>query len=279
MSMKTSVTALTGAFLLGAAALLAGCASVDRGSAQASQQAPEAARVPVVSVPRNETLPTFVVAVEPFQYSAAGVTSGAADGSNIYNQPGGQVGPGVAAQLTTALTNAGNVSVVELDALTKNPDGTYTCKMLPGEVGPFIVRGMVTEFNETADLSGDKRGGSAGSLGVGMGIVGGATGSHTLSTVGGVTAAANPTYENEKVKRSGMVGMDLKLVDGRTNRIVRGYVAQGSFTTVSAKSGMSLFGVGGADTEFAASALGQATRAAMNDAVQKTVDSLAVAPR
>jgi curli biogenesis system outer membrane secretion channel CsgG len=251
-----------------------GCATVDRGSAQASAQAPEAARVEIVSVPYNAALPKYVVAVEPFNYGAAGITSGAADGSNVYNQPGGQVGAGVSAQLTTALTRAGNISVVELDALTKNADGTYSTKLQEGEIGPFIVRGTVTEFNETADLSGQKRGGSAGSLGTGLSIIGGATGSSTLATTGGVTAAANPTVENEKVKRSGMVGLDLKLVDGRTNRIVRGYPAQGSFTTVSAKSGMSVFGVGGADTEFAASALGQATRQAMNTAVQETASAL-----
>ncbi|MCC7392060.1 hypothetical protein IT571_06840 [Candidatus Sumerlaeota bacterium] len=257
-----------------AVSLAIACAEVDRGSAQATAQAPEAARVEVLSIPYNAALPKYVVAVEPFQYGAAGVTSGAAEGSNIYNQPGAQIGPGISAQLTTALTRAGNISVVELDALTKNADGTYATKLQEGEIGPFIIRGTVTEFNETADLSGQKRGGSAGALGHGMSIIGGATGSSTLSATGGVTSAANPTVENEKVKRSGMVGLDLKLVDGRTNRIVRGYNSSGSFTTVAAKSNMKVFGVGGEDSEFAASALGQATRQAMNDALKQTAEVL-----
>ncbi|MCC6546389.1 hypothetical protein IT570_04395 [Candidatus Sumerlaeota bacterium] len=264
------------AMVCAAVSLAVACAEVDRGSAQASASAPEAAKVEVLSIPYNAALPKYVVAVEPFEYGAAGVTSGAAEGSNIYNQPGAQVGPGVSAQLTTALTRAGNVSVVELEGLTKGPNGTYTTNLQEGEVGPFIVRGIVTEFNETADLSGKKRGGSAGALGTGLGIIGGATGSSTLSATGGVTAAANPTVENEKVKRSGMVGLDLKLIDGRTGRIVRGYNASGSFTTVAAKSNMKVFGVGGEDTEFAASALGQATRQAMNTAVKETVDALSV---
>jgi curli biogenesis system outer membrane secretion channel CsgG len=79
--------------------------------------------------------------------------------------------------------------------------------------------------------------------------------------------------------RSGMVGMDLQLVDGRSGRIVRGYNCAGTFKTVSATSGLSVFGIGGGDSAFAASALGQATRAAMNDALRQTSDALAMAPR
>ena len=77
----------------------------------------------------------------------------------------------------------------------------------------------------------------------------------------------------------GMVGMDLMLVDGRSARILRSFNSGGTFQTQSATSGMSLFGIGGGDAEFAASALGQATRVAMNDAVRKTADTLKSAPR
>ena len=46
-------------------------------------------------------------------------------------------------------------------------------------------------------------------------------------------------------------------------------VCAGKFTSEAATSGFSVFGIGGADTAYAASALGQAQRAAMNDAVQQ----------
>jgi len=51
-------------------------------------------------------------------------------------------------------------------------------------------------------------------------------------------------------------------------------VANGSFTSESAASGFSLFGVGKASNAFAASALGQANRAAMNSATTQIVDRL-----
>jgi hypothetical protein len=45
-------------------------------------------------------------------------------------------------------------------------------------------------------------------------------------------------------------------------------------TAVSATSGLSLFGAGGGSSAFAASALGQATRAAMSDAVRQVMGQL-----
>ena len=283
--------------------ILSSCATVDRTSAQAQAGAPVAAQVEVVSIPYNPNLPRFVVAVAPFDYGASGITSGNSiarapspdgslgaivfggldegGGSPISHQsgPGAQVGNGMSAQLVTALTRCGNISVVEPDMIESNPDGTYTCKMLDGEVGPFVIKGMVTEFNETADLEEKKRGGSLGLAGAALGIAGAVTGSDALAITGGGIAAANPTYENKKMTRMGMVGMDLQLIDGRTRRIVQGYNASGTFKTVSATSGLSVFGIGGGDAQFAASALGQATRAAMNDAVQKTMTALSFAPR
>jgi len=51
-------------------------------------------------------------------------------------------------------------------------------------------------------------------------------------------------------------------------------VSHGSFTAESASSGVSVFGIGGGESAFAASALGQATRAAMNDTVKQLSDKL-----
>ncbi len=259
--------------LLAGAALivsLSGCASVDRQGVQAQAGAPVAAQVQMVSIPYNASLPRYVVAVEPLDYGASGLTSG----GEYQAGPGSQVGAGMAAQLTTALTGCGNISVVEWEGIQKTDDGTYTCKLQDGEVGPFIIKGAVTEFNETADLSGKKRGGSLGTAGAVMGIAGAVTGNRGLTYGGAGVAAANPTYENEKVTRSGMVAMDLKIVDGRTQRVVRGFRSSGTFTTQSATSGLTVFGIGGSNQEFAASALGQATRAAMNDALQQIASSL-----
>ena len=190
------------------------------------------------------------------------------------------VGPGLAAQLTTALSHSGNISLLDPSALVQAADGSYSCKLGLGEVGPYIVRGTVTEFNETADLSEQKRGGSLGPLGAVLGVAGAVSGNGGLGWAGAGLAAANPTYESRKTTRTGMVGIDLRVVDGRNGRIVSAFNTSGSFTTQSATSGLSVFGIGGGNAEFAASALGQATRVAMNDSVVRvSSDLLARAPR
>lgn len=288
--------------IVAVAALATACAEIDPIGAQAQTGAPVAAQVEVVQIPYNPSLPRYVVAVLPLDYGASSITSGGGPDrgaptvnggalsvvsggvhergmANSGAQPGFQVGAGMAAQLTTALTRAGNIAVIEPSMLREQPDGSYTCKLQPGEVGPFVLKGTVTEFNETAQADESTRGGSLGGVGAVMGIAGAVAGKPGLGWTGAGIAAANPSYQNSKMKRSGMVGMDLQLVDGRSGRIVRGMPCQGTFTTVSATSGMSLFGIGGGDAKFASSALGQATRAAMNDAVQQTVNALIAAPR
>lgn len=283
-----------------------GCAATnnfDASRAQATDQAPVAAQVEVATLPYDPNLPTFVVAVMPLDYSASGQISGggqaapagtpSATGSTTYSvdpntgnvtvQASSDVGPnigrGISAQLITALTRWGNVSVVDADGITRNADGTYTTRMQPGEVGPFVIRGTVTEFSETAQSSGSGRRVSGGALGLAAAVGGALTGNRGLTTAGSAVAIANPTVENQQMERTGMIGMDLQLIDGRTARIVRGYNCSGSFTTMSATSGVSVFGIGGSDSEFAASALGQATRAAMNDALNQTAEALRTAAR
>ncbi|NIA12631.1 MAG: hypothetical protein GWP08_01030 [Nitrospiraceae bacterium] len=254
----------------------AGCATatVDRTQAQAQEGAPTAAEVPVLTIPYDPNLPRFVVAVDTLDYSASGQISGG--GAPIQNA---DIGKGLSAQLITSLTKAGNISVVDWAGVTNKGDGTYTAKMQDGEVGLFILKGTVTEFNETADLSAKKRGGSLGRAGLLVGIAGAISGDRATTYTGAGIAAANPTMERGEMKRSGMVGMDLRLLDGRTGRVLGSYVCKGTFTTMSSSSGVSLFGIGGTNTEFAASALGQATRAAMNEALRQTFAGLRNAPR
>lgn len=256
--------------------LLAGCATtpMDTSQAQAHEGEPVAAQVAQLVVPYDPNLPRFVVAVEPLDYSASGQISGG--GARPQDK---DIGPGLAAQLITALTKGGNISVLDRAALVNKGDGTYSCSLEPGEVGPFLIKGAVTEFNETAEASAKNRGGSLGRAGVIAGIAGAVTGSRDLTLTGAGVAAANPTYEKGEMKRSGMVAMDLQLVDGRSARIHSSYRCSGTFTTMSSASGMSLFGIGGTNTQFAASALGQATRAAMNDALRQTAQALKSCPR
>jgi curli biogenesis system outer membrane secretion channel CsgG len=68
--------------------------------------------------------------------------------------------------------------------------------------------------------------------------------------------------------------MDLQLVQPDSGRILGAVVVAGKFIAESATSGVSLFGVGGGGSAFAASALGQATRAATNDAIRQIMARL-----
>ena len=65
-----------------------------------------------------------------------------------------------------------------------------------------------------------------------------------------------------------------QIVDPTNGRLVGSVVANCSFTSESAANGFSLFGFGTASNAYAASALGQANRAAMNSATTQIVQRL-----
>jgi len=275
-------------------------ATVDKQSVKATQNAPESTQVEVVRIPYDPSLPYYVVTVEPLSFDASGEGGGSAppvpgrrygwgpwgwgllpEGPQArpYNPPpqgaSGNMGSAIASQLVTALSNAGNVRIIDYDYYleNKNRPGNLV-KKSQREVGPFVIRGSVTEFNEIAEATGSSTGGSLGGLGAALGIAGAIAGNTPAAVTGAGVAVANPTFENTKARRTGSVAMDLKIVSPSSGRLVGSVVANGSFTSESAASGFSLFGVGKASNAFAASALGQANRAAMNSATSQIVDRL-----
>ena len=295
--------ALTFTFTLDATAQLRKKKRLNKSDAQATSVAPESTQVETVSFPYDPNLPQFVVVVEPFDYSASGQISGGGQAAPVaatgasgesytvldngtiqssWNASyGPQIGTGISKQLMTALSGWPNVTIIEPDAVKPNGDGTYSCKLQPGEVGPFIIRGTVTEFMETAEAEGRKRGFNSRGLGVATGIIGGITGNRGVAAAGAGVALVGPNYQNERTNRTGMVGMDLRVLDGRIARVAPGgaFQAHGTFTTLSAGANLSVLGVSSGNTEMAASSLGQATRVAMNDALQKARAALLNAQR
>lgn len=276
---------------------------IDKSEAKATATAPESTQVDKVTIPYDPNLPQFVVVVEPFDYSASGETSGAeqsapsggvesngevytaTDDGNIRttwsSSSAPAIGKGIAKQLTSALGGWANVTIIEPDALQKKSDGTYDIKLQPGEIGPFIIRGTVTEFSETAEAEGRGKGFDSRKLGVATGLIGAITGNRDVAAVGTGVAIVGPKVKKENMKRTGMVGMDLRVLDGRIARVTPGgaFDVQGSFTTVSAGSDISVLGISSERSQMASSSLGQATRAAMNDALLKTHDTLMNAKR
>jgi curli biogenesis system outer membrane secretion channel CsgG len=271
---------------------------IDKSEAKATATAPESTQVEKVTFAYDPNLPRYVVVVESFDYSASGEMSGADSGTpaggieasgesytvlddgriqtSWSSSAGPAIGKGMSKQLMTALSGWPNVVLVEPDAIQKNGDGTYALKLQPGEVGPFIIRGTVTEFVETAEAESSGKGFDSRKLGLAAGLVGAITGERGVAAAGAGVAIAGPEFKKAKMKRTGMVGMDLRIIDGRTARITPGgsFDCQGSFTTISAGSDFSVLGISGGGSEMAASSLGQATRAALNDALVKAHDSL-----
>jgi curli biogenesis system outer membrane secretion channel CsgG len=185
------------------------------------------------------------------------------------------MGNTIANQLVTALGNAGNIRIIDYDYyMSHRGKASSLVRKNDREVGPFLIRGSVTEFNEIAEASGSSTGGSAGGLGAALGIAGAIAGNREAAIAGSTLAVANPTYEKTVARRTGSVAMDLKIVDPSSGRVSGTVVANGSFTSESAANGFSLFGFGKASNAFAASALGQANRAAMNSATEQVCERL-----
>jgi curli biogenesis system outer membrane secretion channel CsgG len=284
-----------------AAVLVGACtATVDKQSVRATQTAPESTQVDVVRIPYDPSLPYYVVTVEPFGFAAGGTEGGSAppvpgrrygwgpfgwgllpEGPQArpYNPPPQAPPPGmgqaIAAQLVTALSNVGNVRIIDYDYyLQHRANPASLVKRSEHEVGPFVIRGEVTEFNEVAEATGSSTGGSLGAVGAALGVAGAIAGNTPAAATGAAVAVANPTLENTKARRTGSVAMDLKIVSPSNGRLLGAVVANGTFTNESSASGFSLFGIGKASNAFAASALGQANRAAMNSATTQIFERL-----
>lgn len=292
-SIRYALGLLLAAFLV---VPLVGCtrATVDPAGVRAEPHAPEAAEVPLVRVPYDPRFPRYVVAVEPLALQADSAVAGPPVPSITHGpgswgilphgpQPVGwtpppqrlspQVGESVQTQLVSALSNIGNLVVIDYDYYWQNRDRIDRI-VGKGEAGPYLLRGAVTEFNEVSESEESGTGSSFGLIGVALGIAGAIAGNSPAAYTGLGLAAANPGYQESVARRTGQVGVDLNIVDARNGRIIGTAVAHGSFTSENATSGFSLFGFGNASTAVAESALAQATRAAMNSATVQIVDQL-----
>ena len=228
-------------------------ARVNREEAQAKADRPVSTEVELVSIPADPNLPSVVVVVEPFVMAASGVTAGPKTGVPIIN-PGEQIGPGIAAQLITSLGKAGNVVVFNYDTYQRDPDKIKS-RLQVGEQGPFLIKGTITEYSETADTS--IKGKSSGyNIWLGM-----------IPWVGPLVSYGHGTKAENEAKHVGMVGLDIQIVDPTTGRLLKSLTAEGSFTSVSATKSRTQLGNTKTSVESASSAIGQAQRMALDKAV------------
>ena len=240
-------------------------ARVDRASARAAAERPISTEVETVSIPADPNLPTVVVVVEPFVMGASGVTAGPKTGVSILD-PGEQIGPGISAQLITSLKKTGNLVVVDYDVYRRDP-GRVAGSLRSGEEGPFLIKGTVTDFSETADTS----------------IKGEHQGPNFLLSiipyVGGIAAYGHGTKAESEAKHIGMVGLDIQIVDPTTGRLAASFTAEGSFTSMSATKSRTQWGNTKTSVESVSSAIGQAERIALNQAVSRIHNELVRPPR
>jgi curli biogenesis system outer membrane secretion channel CsgG len=142
------------------------------------------------------------------------------------------------------------------------------------EVGPYLVRASLTEYNEVAERVSDGSGFSLGWLGGLAAIAGAIAGENGLLWSGIGVAAADPGYHETSTRTVGMVGLDVQIIDYRSDRIVASFSASGRFISDQEQSSVSVLGIGTTSERSASSALGQAQRIALNEVAQKTLQAL-----
>lgn len=240
--------------LVAIALILAGCSSAPAAPSPTASPATFAApgtAVALQAAPPMTTGPKKRLAVAKFDAHGAFMS--------VYG--GWDVGGGLAAQLTTALVNSGHFIVVERAELASvlreqelGAAGLVT-KETAAQVGQLLgaqilVRGAVTEFEQRA-------GGGGLRLGVASGPIGGAIGATTTS---------------------GIVGMDLRLIDTSTGQIVRSRRAESKVDQRGISADINVRQITFGGDAFDKTVLGQATRQAIERAVAEIIASSQVVP-
>jgi curli biogenesis system outer membrane secretion channel CsgG len=254
MAMSTTVKASAVTLLL-LTALVTGCATAGPGPAAHPDSPALASGVAAAagqpSAPLTWNGPRKRVAVARFD----------AVGSFYAVHGGWDVGGGLAAQLATALSNSGRFIVVERAELASvlREQEMGLAKVVSketaapaGEVlgAQLLVRGSVTEFDQRADAGGLR-------LGVGLPAVSGVLGGQMTH---------------------GVVGIDLRLIDTATGQVVQSHHVAVTTARRAVTGDVAFRNVSIGGDAFDSTVLGQATREAIEKAVDFVVRSAQPVP-
>jgi len=127
-------------FLLLAA--FVGCSTVNSDDVRVRSGTPDFAKVdPPPVIPFDSQKPIYLVAIEPVEFSPIALLSPTVGRQGMEQNV-------LASKLTTALVNDGNIALLDSKALRRNDDGSYQARLDRREIGPFVVRCVITEFTE-----------------------------------------------------------------------------------------------------------------------------------
>ena len=210
----------------------------------------------------DPSLPNFMVTVEPFQTAAQDIRSGGADSPQPLDD---RLGIGVATQLLSTLSRVGNISVIDHETYRSNPDRWPNI---------YLIKGVITEYAETNEAAEQKKDFSLGPIGQIANTVGNAVGSRVLSLAGVVAVQAGVSSEQTAGQRKGSVGLDIQVIGAGNGQILSSFPCQGTFVTQSATKANTALGFGMSSSAYQSSAIGQAQRAALNDAATQISSAL-----
>lgn len=293
-SMKLSNVLLNLSLVLLFPLLLTGCASVNHKAVKADATLPESTTVEVATVEYDDSYPEFLVSVSPVTFSTppADIVVTVEDNSEpeidsesdsaiitsedetvvIENSAAGK--EEVLAQLITALSNSGNISLVDYSTIKWRKDGTTRMALAENERGPYLVRATVTEYGERVEENTEGIDSEFGWLGALLSAGGAASGKDGLFWAGLGIALANPTIVDLKNVKIGAVTLDVALIEGRTGRVVESFPVSGTFKSMVLRQGGGISILNEEHVESAKSAVGQAVRVASNEAMLRITEIL-----
>jgi hypothetical protein len=150
----------------------------------------------------------------------------------------------IAAQFISALSSVKNFSVRDIRSVKDLGQGRYQVPLHEGEVGPFVVRALITEYNTS--------------------VVNESTKVNAITLV-----------KTKNQLQEGVVALDITVLDGRSGEIVASFPVQGTFSSRDDRFGTGIIIPFYEQKQFIQSVLAQAQRVALNDAAKKTFEILA----
>ena len=149
----------------------------------------------------------------------------------------------IAAQLVSSLSGVGNFSLRDMRSVQSLGGARYRAELRDGEVGPFIMKALVTEYEAEVE---------------------------TDST----SANYFPVSRTKEKLRKGVVALDVTILDGRSGEIVASFPVQGTFASQDSKLAAGLVVPLYEERHFAQSVIDQATRVALNSAAERAFSVL-----